>query len=108
MGPSAYFVYTKCVFEWDPKKAAATLAKHGVTFGEAATVFAEPAALDGPDLGHSEVEARFIRLGRSFLNRVLTVAYTERKASHGETIRLISARRASRKERTAYRSSAED
>jgi len=96
------------VFEWDPKKAEANLAKHGVTFGEAATVFGDPVALDGPDVGHSAVEARFVRLGRSFLNRVLTVAYTRRKASHGEAIRIISTRRASRKERAAYGGKAED
>jgi hypothetical protein len=96
------------VFEWDPKKAAANLAKHGVAFGEAATVFADPLALDGPDVGHSAVEARFVRLGRSLLNRVLTVAYTRRNRSHGEAIRIISARRGSRKERTAYRRAAEN
>jgi hypothetical protein len=96
------------VFEWDPRKAAANLAKHGVTFGEAATVFGDPVALDGPDLGHSAVEARIVPLGRSFLNRILTVASTRRKELHGEAIRIISARRASRKERAAYRGTAGD
>ena len=96
------------MFEWDPKKAAVNLAKHGVTFGAAATAFGDPLALDGPDVGHSAVETRFFRLGRSLLNRVLTVAYTRRKASHGEAIRIISARCASRKERGAYRGTEED
>jgi uncharacterized protein len=101
-------VYTKCVFEWDPKKAAANLVKHGVSFDEARTVFADPGALDGPDVGHSAGEARFLRVGRSILDRVLVVAYTQRKGSHGEAIRIISARRASRKERTAYGRAAKD
>lgn len=102
------FVYTKRVFEWDANKAGANLAKHGVSFDEATTVFADPVALDGPDLGHSSDEARFLRLGRSVLDRVLMVAYTQRKSSHGEAVRIISARRASRKERAAYLASVED
>jgi uncharacterized DUF497 family protein len=90
------------VFEWDPEKAAANLAKHGVSFEEAATMFADANALEGPDLRHSAVEARFLRLGRSALGNVVIVAYTLRSARNGETIRIISARRASRKERAAY------
>jgi uncharacterized DUF497 family protein len=96
------------VFEWDPNKAAANLAKHGVSFDEATTVVADPTALDGPDLGHSTHQARLLRIGRSVFDRVLTVAYTERKTSHGEAIRIISARRASRKERAAYRTASHD
>jgi uncharacterized DUF497 family protein len=96
------------VFEWDPKKAAANLVKHGVSFDEATTVFADPGALDGPDVGHSTGEARFLRVGRSILERVLVVAYTQRRGSHGEAIRIISARRASRKERTAHGRTVED
>ncbi|MGB7219758.1 MAG: BrnT family toxin [Vicinamibacterales bacterium] len=91
------------MFEWDARKAGENLAKHGVAFDEAATVFADPDALDGPDVRHSDAEARFLRLGRSVLGRVLMVAYTLRSSGNGETIRIISARRASRKERTAYR-----
>ena len=59
-------------------------------------------------VGHSAAEARFLRVGRSVFGRVLVVAYTQRKGSHGEAIRVISARRASRKERTAYGRPAED
>jgi uncharacterized DUF497 family protein len=55
------------VFEWDARKAGANLAKHGVAFEEAATVFGDPDALDGPDIRHSSDEARFLRLGRSML-----------------------------------------
>ena len=106
--PKVCFVYTKLVFEWDPRKAASNLAKHGVSFEEATTVFGDPGVLDGPDLGHSEDEARRLRPGRSILDRVLMVAYIRRKRSHGEAIRIISARRASRKERAAYGRSDED
>src|ERR687888_2568808 len=60
-----YSVYTKCVFEWDPRKAEANAAKHGVSFDDAVTVFLDPDALDGPDLQHSSAETRFRRLGRS-------------------------------------------
>jgi uncharacterized DUF497 family protein len=90
------------VFEWDARKAGANLAKHGVAFEEAATVFGDPDALDGPDIQHSSREARFLRLGRSVLGRILVVSYTPRISGHVETIRVISARRASRRERKAY------
>jgi uncharacterized protein len=53
------------MFEWDANKAATNLRKHGVSFEEAATVFSDPDALDGPDLKHSEQEERSLRLGRS-------------------------------------------
>jgi uncharacterized DUF497 family protein len=91
------------VFEWDPRKATANAVKHGVTFDVAATVFADAHALDGPDLAHSTAEARFLRVGRAIDGRVLMVAYTVRKDDHdAEKIRIISARRASRRERAAY------
>jgi uncharacterized DUF497 family protein len=91
------------MFEWDPRKAIANADKHGVTFDDAATVFLDPNALDGPDLDHSAVEARYLRLGRAADGRVLMVAYTLRKGdSDAEKIRLISARRATRRERAAY------
>jgi uncharacterized DUF497 family protein len=92
------------VFEWDPRKAEANAAKHGVTFDDAVTVFLDPDALDGPDLQHSSTESRFRRLGRSADRRVLIVAYTLRSSGDAETIRIISARRASRRERAAYAS----
>ena len=92
------------MFEWDPAKARANVAKHGVSFEEAATVFVDPEALDGPDVRHSLAEQRRLRIGRSALRRVLTIAYTERGQPDGEeVIRIISARRASTKERSAYR-----
>jgi uncharacterized DUF497 family protein len=76
-----------------------------VPFEEAATVFGDPEALDGPDLGHSTAESRFLRLGRAATGRVRIVAYTVRRRDDGESIRIISARRASRKERAAYAAS---
>jgi hypothetical protein len=97
------FVYTKYVFEWDPRKAEANAnaAKHGVSFDDAVTVFLDPEALDGPDLQHSSAESRFLRLGRSARGHVLMVAYTFRRGGDAEAIRIISARRASRRERAA-------
>ncbi|MES1255621.1 MAG: BrnT family toxin [Acidobacteriota bacterium] len=95
------------MFEWDPNKASANVTKHGVSFEEAATVFGDANGMDGPDVRHSAGEPRLLRLGRSALGRVLMVAYTLRSTRNGETIRIISARRASRNERAAY-ASAED
>src|SRR5437870_13747471 len=88
-----YFVYTKCVFEWDPRKAETNAAKHGVSFDDAVTVFFDADALDGPDVQHSGIEPRLRRLGRSADGRLLMVAYTIRRSGDAETIRLISARR---------------
>jgi uncharacterized DUF497 family protein len=96
------------VFEWDTSKATGNYAKHGVSFEEAATVFGDPDALDGPDLGHSEKESRFLRLGRAVTGRVLIVAYTVRRRDDDENIRIISARRASRQERAAYAAASRD
>jgi uncharacterized DUF497 family protein len=90
------------VFEWDPRKAEANAAKHSVSFDDAVTVFLDPNALDGPDLQHSTAELRYLRLGRAADRRVLMVAYALRRSGDAETIRIISARRASRRERAAY------
>jgi hypothetical protein len=87
-------------FEWDPAKAAANLRKHGVSFGEAQTVFSDERAamLDDPD--HSGAEDRFILLGLSASWRVLVVVHCYRAAD--DVIRIISARRATRHERDTY------
>ena len=91
------------MFSWDTRKAIQNLRKHDVPFEEAATVFADPEALDWEDIEHSEIEGRFKRLGKSVAGRVLLVIYTIRRTRDGkETIRIISARQASRKERKAY------
>ncbi len=82
-------------FEWDPRKAAASLAKHEVSFEEAATVFGDPLGRIVADPRHSSEEERFVLLGLSQDQHLLAVMYVER----GETIRIISARRATRRER---------
>lgn len=89
-------------FEWDAGKAAGNVLKHDVTFAEAAAAFLDAGAVDGPDLMHSSSESRRRRLARSAQGRMLMVVYTKRSGPDGESIRIISARRASRRERTAY------
>jgi uncharacterized DUF497 family protein len=85
-------------FEWDEIKAGANLTKHGVSFEEAATVFGDPLSLTIPDPAHSQVENRFIIVGQSHRRKLLVVVHTER----GDNIRVISARRASKRERKEY------
>lgn len=72
--------------------------KHGISFEEATTVFGDPLSLTIPDPAHSQTEARFIILGRSHHGRFLVVIHTERR----DNIRIISARRANRRERNDY------
>ncbi len=92
------------MFTWDIRKALTNLEKHGVSFDEAASVFDDPVGLEVEDARHSIKEQRYIRVAKSSTKRVLTVVYTFRRTDRGkETIRLISARFASRKERAAYR-----
>ena len=90
------------MFEWDPRKAKSNRLKHGVSFEEAATAFLDPAGLDGEDLEHSESESRRLRLAKGSLGKVLVIAYTIRRKDDEEITRIISARRASRKERKKY------
>ena len=85
-------------FEWDPRKAAQNLRKHGVSFQEAATVFGDPLALTFDDPDHSITEQRYITVGMSSEGRVLIVAHADR----GENIRIVSARKTSRRERRHY------
>ena len=85
-------------FEWDPAKAAANLATHGVSFEEASTVFGDPLSVTKPDARHSHGEERFAILGLSARGRLLAVYHAER----GERIRIISAREATRRERADY------
>jgi uncharacterized protein len=85
-------------FSWDPRKAASNRRKHGVSFEEAASAFADPLSVTVPDPDHSVAEARFLLLGRSDRQRLLVVAHAER----GDEIRLISARLATCRERRQY------
>ena len=87
-------------FEWDPRKAAANLQKHGISFAEAETAFYDDysAILEDPD--HSDDEERFLLLGMSAAFRVLLVVHAVHEA--GAVIRLVSARKATRSERVQY------
>ena len=89
-------------FEWDIEKAKSNEQKHGISFDEASTVFADPLSLTMHDPLHSENEERFILIGASHKNRMLIVVHTER----GDNIRIISARKATKKERSYYESNA--
>jgi len=90
-------------FEWDKKKAAANLQKHGVSFDEAVTVFDDRLAYIFDDEDHSEAEAREIIIGYSQRNRLLLVCFVERVIN---VIRIISARLATKKERRDYEKNA--
>ncbi len=85
-------------FEWDSRKASSSLRNHKVSFEEAATAFADPPSLTIGDPDHSDDEDRFILLGMSYRNRLLVVVHTER----GDVIRMISARKATGKEKLQY------
>ena len=91
------------MFLWDPRKAIANFEKHRVSFEEAATIFADPEGLDWQDLTHSNHEIRYKRIGLSVERNIILAVYTIRRSQDAkETIRIISARPASRKERKAY------
>ena len=83
-------------FTWDPPKAQINVRKHGVTFEEASTVFADPLALILNDTAHSD---RSLIIGESVVRRILVTVFVE---IADDEIRLISARRATRYERRSY------
>ena len=85
-------------FSWDPQKAESNWAKHGVTFEEAVSVFADPLARIFDDAWHSETEPRELILGNSKLRRLILVSFVEDE----EKVRVISARKATRAERSDY------
>jgi uncharacterized DUF497 family protein len=85
-------------FEWDPRKDAANQRKHAVGFREATTVFGDPLATTFPDSEHSISEQRFLTIGLSVNDRLLVVVHSERR----ESIRMISARPATARERNFY------
>ena len=85
-------------FEWDETKAESNQRKHGVSFTEAMTAFADPLSLTAYDPDHSQDEDRFITMGMSVDGRLLIVSHTDR----GEKVRMISAREATRSERKDY------
>jgi len=85
-------------FEWDLAKASENERKHGVSFAEASTCFADPESLTIYDPEHSEKEDRYVLLGMSAHGRLLVVVHSER----GDNIRIISARSANRREAAQY------
>jgi hypothetical protein len=86
-------------FEWDRRKAAANLRKHGVSFDEASTVFHDPLARIFDDEVHSEDRSREIIIGHSVTGRLLLVSFVERTEN---VIRIISARQTTMREREDY------
>jgi hypothetical protein len=87
------------IYEWDPKKAAANLKKHKVSFAEGTTVFTDPSALTFDDPDHSLTEKRFVTIGTSSKGRMLFLAHADRG---DDCIRIISARRTTKSEAHAY------
>ena len=88
----------RLTFEWDPKKSEFNLRKHGVSFEEAMGAFADLLSLTILDPDHGGMEPRYLLLGLSYQGRLLVVTHVERS----ERIRVISARRADRREKRAY------
>ncbi len=91
------------LFEWDPNKAKENLETHGISCDEASTAFQDTLSLAIYDPLHSEEEDRFVLIGSSHRNRLLVIVHMDR----GDKIRLISARKASQKEREQYEENAE-
>ena len=90
-------------FEWDPSKAESNVRKHGISFDEAVTVFKDPLAFIFDDTAHSEQEHREIIIGMSALRRMILVCFVERVEN---TVRIISARPATRQEIKDYEENA--
>jgi len=89
-------------FEWDTKKEKINMLKHGITFEQASYVFADPFALNKYDDEHSENEDRWILLGRSLNETIIVVVHTFRDIDGTEFVKIISARKATKKEKQAY------
>ena len=89
-------------FEWNKDKEQINIRKHRVTFEQASYVFADPFALNLFDDEHSNYEDRWILLGKSLNEKLLLVVHTFRNNENIEMVRIISARKATRKERLIY------
>jgi uncharacterized DUF497 family protein len=89
-------------FEWNTDKARRNLQKHGVSFSEALSVFKDALSLTYPDSDHSAEEDRFLIIGLSSLGNVLVISHTFRN----DVVRIISARKATKKERSFYENEA--
>ena len=88
------------ILEWDENKAVQNVRKHSVSFEEAATAFGDPLSIAIYDRLHSKDEDRFVLIGMSSKNRLLVVIHTDRH----DKIRIIGARKATKKEREQYES----
>ena len=92
-------------FAWDPVKAYENVRKHGVSFAEAATVMYDPLAVSNLDTSHSELEERWFTLGQTGDGKLLAVAHTYQEVgANAVSIRLISARDVTPRERRHYES----
>jgi len=89
------------VFDWDRAKDEINRLKHGITFREAASCFADSMGIEVEDIKHSDSERRWIRVAKSAAGRVLTVVFTYRSHGEEQITRIISARQANSKERAA-------
>ncbi len=89
-------------FEWDKDKAKRNIEIHGISFDEASTAFKDTLSLTIHDPLHSDEEDRFTLIGNSVQNRLLVIVHTER----GDKIRIISARKTTKKERKQYEENA--
>jgi uncharacterized protein len=93
-------------FEWDNNKAITNLQKHGVSFAEAATVFGDPLSITFPDPDHSINESRFVTIGLSIAGKIIILSHTDRGDEAPpplrDRIRIISARKTTRKEQKFY------
>ncbi len=86
------------IFEWDDEKAERNRKKHGVSFPEAATVFGDPLALTFSDPDHSDGEHRYLTFGTTANGNAVVVVHTDR----GDTIRIVSSRKMTRREKALY------
>jgi uncharacterized DUF497 family protein len=89
-------------FEWDSHKERINLQKHRITFEDASYVFADPFALNKYDDDHSHIEDRWILLGKSLKEVIIVVVHTFEDDNGIEYVRIISVRKATKRERQAY------
>jgi uncharacterized protein len=95
---------TRYEFDWDPAKAAANIAKHGVAFDVAMTVFLDPLARSRIDEDNSDDEPRWVTLGETRAGQLIVVVHTYVESTPGRVvIRIISARRPTGREMRQYR-----
>lgn len=92
----------KIAFTWDSNKNTSNIDKHGISFEEARSIFLDQNAIEYYDSDHSAGEDRFLMLGLSYNARIVLVSYAVQKENDKLIIRIISARKATKKEQTNY------